>query len=75
MVEKSHPLFSSIHLAAPGAIRFLWPGDGEAIRCGGSAQDAVHLHQNRMIEAVVMLAIGLSMAGVVLGNLNNDESV
>jgi len=28
-----------------------------------------------MIEAVVMLAIGLSMAGVVLGNLNNDESV
>ena len=75
MVEKSHPLFSSIHLAAPGAIRFLWPGDGEASRCGGSAQDAEHLYQNRMIEAVVMLAIGLSMAGVVLGNLNNDESV
>ena len=75
MVEKSHPLFSSIHLAAPGAIRFLWPGDGYCIRCGGSAQDAEHLHQNRMIEAVVMLAIGLSMAGVVLGNLNSDESV
>ena len=75
LVEKSHPLLSSIHLAAPGAIRFLWPGDGEASRCGGSAQDAEHLHQNRMIEVVVMLAIGLSMAGVVLGNLNNDESV
>ena len=75
MVEKSHPLFSSIHLAAPGAIRFLWPGDVKPYRCGGSAQDAEHLHQNRMIEAVVMLAIGLSMAGVVLGNLNNDESV
>jgi len=28
-----------------------------------------------MIETVVMLAIGLSMASVVLGNLNNDESV
>ena len=75
LVEKSHPLFSSIHLAAPVAIRFLWTGDGYCIRCGGSAQDAEHLHQSRMIEAVVMLAIGLSMAGVVLGNLNNDESV
>ena len=75
LVEKSHPLLSSIHLAAPGASRFLWSGDGYGIRCGGSAQDAEHLHQSRMIEAVVMLAIGLSMAGVVLGNLNNDESV
>ena len=75
MVEESHPLLSSIHLAAPGAICFLWPGDGEAICCGGSAQDAERLHKSRMIEAVVMLAIGLSMAGVVLGNLNNDESV
>lgn len=75
LVEKSHPLLSSIHLAAPGAIRFLWPGDGEGLHRGGSAQDAEHLHQSRMIEAVVMLAIGLSMAGMVLGNLNNDESV
>ena len=75
LVEKSHPLLSSIHLAAPGAIRFFWPGNGKAFRCGGSAQYAEHLHQSRMIEAVVMLAIGLSMAGVVLGNLNNDESV
>ena len=75
MVEESHPLLSSIHLAAPGAIRFLWTGGGYGILCGGSAQDAEHLHQGRMIEAVVMLAIGLSMAGVVLGNLNNDESV
>ena len=74
MVEESHPLLSSIHLAAPGAIRFLWTS-GYGIRCGGSAQDAEHLHQSRMIEAVVMLAISLSMAGVVLGNLNNDESV
>jgi len=75
LVEKSHPLLSSIHLAAPGASRFFCSGDCYGIRCGGSAQDAEHLHQNRMIEAVVMLAIGLSMAGVVLGNLNNDESV
>ena len=75
MVEESHPLLSSIHLAAPGSIRFLWTGDGYGIRCGGSAQDVEHLHQSRMIEAVVMLAIGLSMAGVVLGNLNNDEPV
>ena len=75
MVEESHPLLSSIHLAAPGTNRFLRTGDGYCIRCGGSAQDAEHLHQSRMIEAVVMLAIGLSMAGVVLGNLNNDESV
>ncbi len=75
MVEESHPLLSSIHLAAPGAIRFLWTVDGEVLRSGASAQDAEHLHQSRMIEAVVMLAIGLSMAGVVLGNLNNDESV
>ena len=75
LVEKSHPLLSSIHLAAPGSIRFLWTGDGYGIRCGGSAQDAEHLHPSRMIEAVVMLAIGLSMAGVVLGNLNNDEPV
>ena len=75
MVEESHPLLSSIHLAAPSAIRFLWTGDGYGIRFGGSAQDAEHLYQGRMIEAVVMLAIGLSMAGVVLGNLNNDESV
>ena len=75
LVEKSHPLLSSIHLAAPSSICFFWPGDGEAFRCGGSDQDAKHLYQSRMIEAVVMLAIGLSMAGVVLGNLNNDESV
>ena len=75
LVEKSHPLLSSLYLAAPGAIRFFWPGNGEALRCGSSAQDVEHLHQSRMIEAVVMLAIGLSMAGMVLGNLNNDESV
>ena len=75
LVEESHPLLSSIHLAAPGAIRFLWTGECYGIRCGGSAQDAEHLHQSRMIEAVVMLAIGLSMAGVVLGNLNIDEPV
>ena len=75
LVEESHPLLSSIHLAAPGAIRFLWPGEGESFRGGASAQNAEHLHQSRMIEAVVMLAIGLSMASVVLGNLNNDESV
>ena len=75
MVEESHPLLSSIHLAAPSAIRFLWTGDGYVIRCGGSAQDAEHLPHNRLIDAVVMVAIGLSMAGGVLGNLNNDESV
>ena len=75
LVKKSHPLLSSIHLAAPGAIRFLWPSDGEDFRCGGSAQDAEHFHQSRMIEAVVMLAIGLSMASMVLGNLNKDEPV
>ena len=75
MVEKSHPLLSSIYLAAPSSIRFFWSGDGEGLHRGGSAQDAEHLHQSRMIEAVVMLAIGLSMAGVVLGNLNSDESV
>ena len=73
MVEESHPLLSSIHLAAPGAIRSFWPGDVEAFRCGSSVQDLEHLHQTRMIEAVVMLAIGLSMAGMVFGNLNNDE--
>ncbi len=75
MVEKSHPLLSSIHLAAPSSIRFFWSGDGEDFYRGGSAQDAEHLHQNRMIEAVVMLAIGLSKGGLVLGNLNSDESV
>ena len=75
MVEESHPLLSSIHLAAPGASRFFCSGDREGLHRGGSAQDAEHLYQSRMIEAVVMLAIGLSMAGVVLGNLNNDESV
>ena len=75
LVEKSHPLLSSIHLAAPGASRFFCSGDSEGLHRGGSAQDAEHLHQSRMIEAVVMLAIGLSMAGVVLGNLNNDEPV
>ena len=75
LVEKSNPLLSSIHLAAPSAIRFFWPGDGEAVYRGGFAQETEHLQQSCMIEAVVMLAIGLSMAGVVLGNLNNDESV
>ena len=75
LVEKSHPLLSSIHLAAPSAIRFVWPGDSEALHRGGSVQEAEHLQHSRMIEAVVMFAIGLSMAGVVLGNLNNDESV
>lgn len=75
MVEKSHPLLSSIHLAAPSSICFFWSGDGEALYRGGSSQDPKHLHQIRMIEAVVMLAIGLSMAGVVLGNLNSDETV
>ena len=75
LVEKSHPLLSSIHLAAPIATCFIWSGDCEAFHRGGSAQDAVHLFQTCMIEAVVVLAIGLSMAGVVLSNLNNDESV
>ena len=68
-------MLCSIHLAAPSSIRFFWSGDSETLYRGGSAQDSEHLHQSRMIEAVVMLAIGLSMAGVVLGNLNNDESV
>ena len=75
LVEKSHTLLSSIHLAAPGSSRFFCSGDGEGLHRGGSAKDAEHLYQGRMIEAVVMLAIGLSMAGVVLGNLNNDEPV
>ena len=75
LVKKSHPLLSSIHLASPSASRFFCSGDGEGLNRGGSAQDAEHLYQGRMIEAVVMLAIGLSMAGVVLGNLNNDEPV
>ena len=75
LVEKPHPLLSSIHLAAPSSIRFSWSGDGEAILRRGSAQDAEHHQQSRVIEAVVMLAIGLSMASVVLGNLNNNESV
>ena len=75
LVEKSHPLLSSIHLAAPSSIRFVWSGDCEAFIRRGSAQDAEHLQQSRVIEAVVMLAIGLSMASVVLGNLNNNESV
>jgi hypothetical protein len=75
LVEKSHPLLSSIHLAAPSSIRFFWSGEVKSLYRGGSAQDAEHLHQTRMMEAIVMLAIGLSMAGVVLGNLNSDESV
>ncbi|MDC3011726.1 hypothetical protein OAZ24_05800 [Synechococcus sp. AH-736-G21] len=75
MVEKSHPLLSSIDLAAPSSICFCCPGEGEALNRSGSAPQAEHLQQSRMIEAVVMLAIGLSMAGVVLGNLNSDESV
>lgn len=75
LVEKSHPLLSSFHLAIPSSIRFVWSGDGEALSRRGSAKDAEHLQQSRVIEAVVMLAIGLSMAGVVLGNLNDDESV
>ncbi|WP_392345417.1 hypothetical protein [Parasynechococcus sp.] len=75
MVEKSHPLLSSIHLAAPSSICFFWPGDGQALHRGGSAQEAKHFQQSRMIELVVMLAIALSMVGVVLGNLNDDESV
>ena len=75
LVEKPHPLLSSIHLAASSSIRFVWSGDGKAFPRSGSAQDAEHHQQSRVIEAVVMLAIGLSMAGVVLGNLNDDESV
>ena len=74
LVEKSHPLLSSIHLAAPSPIRFFWSGDGEAFLRRGSAQGAEHHQQSRVIEAVVMLAIGLSMASVVLGNLNDNES-
>ena len=75
LVEKSHPLLSSIHLAAPSSICFFWSGDHDAFLRRGSAQDAEHHQQIRVIEAVVMLAIGLSMASVVLGNLNNNESV
>ena len=75
MVEKSHPLLSSIHLAASSSTRFFWSGQDEALYRGVSAQDAEHLHQSRMIEVAVMLAIGLSMAGMVLGNLTNDQSV
>ena len=75
LVEKSHPLLSSIHLAAPSSICFFWSGDREAFLRRGSAENSDHHQQSRVIEAVVMLAIGLSMAGVVLGNLNSYESV
>ena len=75
LVEKSHPLFSRIHLAAPSSIRLFCSGDGEAFLLRSSAQDAEHYQQSRVIETVVMLAIGLSMASVILGNLNNDDSV
>ena len=75
LVEESHPLLSSIHLAAPSSIRFFRSVDSEGLYRGGSDQGAEHFRQSRMIEAVVMLAIGLSMAGVVLGNLNNDKPV
>ena len=68
-------MLSSIHLAAPSSICFFWSGDREAFLRRGSAQNAEHHQQSRVIEAVVMLAIGLSMAGAILGNLNNDESV
>ena len=62
-------------MAAPRQIPFLWPGDGEILQRSGSCQEAQHLQQISMIETVVMLAIGLSMAGVVLGNLSIDKSV
>ena len=68
-------MLSSIHLAATSSISFFGPGDVRALYSGGSVQEAKRLQQSRMIEAVVMLAIGLSMASVVLGNLNNDDSV
>jgi len=75
LVEKSHPLLSSIHLAASSSICFFRSGDREAFLRRGSAENSDHHQQSRVIEAVVMLAIGLSMASVVLGNLNDNESV
>ena len=75
LVEKSHPLFSSLHLAAPGPIRFFGASSGEALQPCCSAQQTEHLSRRCMIETVVMLAIGLSMAGVVFGNLSADKSV
>ncbi|MDC3185883.1 hypothetical protein OBA47_01445 [bacterium] len=75
LVEKSHPLLSRIHVAAAKPARFIRPGDGEILNRSGSCQETNHIQQIRMIETVVMLSIGLSMAGVVLGNLRIDESV
>ena len=76
LVEKPHPLLSSIHLAAPGSIRYFWSSDCEALHPGGSVLNTEHLQQSRMIGDVVMLSIGLSMDGMmVLGDLKNDVSV
>ena len=74
LVEKSHPLLSCVHLAAPGSTRFFGTSDGEGSRNCWLAQENQHVQHSRMIETVVMLVIGLSMAGVVLGTLGTDES-
>ena len=74
LVKKSHPLLSCVHLAAPGSISIFGASDGEASRNCCLAQENQHVQHSRMIETVVMLVIGLSMAGVVLGTLGADES-
>jgi hypothetical protein len=74
LAEKSDPLFSCVHLAAPGSPCFFGASDGEGSRNCCLAQENQHVQHSRMIETVVMLVIGLSMAGVVLGTLGTDES-
>ena len=74
LVEESDPLFSCVNLAAPGSPCFFGARDGEVSRNCWLAQEIQHVRHSRMIETVVMLVIGLSMAGVVLGTLGTDES-
>ena len=75
LVEKSHTLLSGVHLAAPGSSVFSSSSRGEAINSRRCSQQDQQIKRSCMIETVVVLALGLSMAGVVLGVLTTDESV
>jgi len=68
-------LFGRFHLATSGAGHVFTPNPWKEFQHCCFAQQIQSFQPSCMIETVVMLAIGLSMAGVVLGVLTTDESV
>ncbi|AII49764.1 hypothetical protein KR52_11520 [Synechococcus sp. KORDI-52] len=75
LVEQSHPLFSSLHLAASETIRFFCASSREVLQHHGSAQFIEHLLRSLMLEAVDMFGEAFSLDGVAPGIPTTPEWV